>query len=610
MVATTDRSANANTAKLTALKGSDEEAGTVVLKVLSLPTLIERRTGKVDTSGRYLYYLGAKETILDVVLRLVPYDAVRLVEPFTGSGALASGLAFRFNKIEASDLNEELIEAHKLAIENTEDFLADLRRLFSATDSNQQSFYDVARVAFNASKNPREKAVLLVFMNRKGFKGLMRRNRKGQFNVPFWKKRADEEIPELQIREFAQRLAGKTCFSTRDFRKSLEGAGKGDFCYLDPPYLAEEGKDGTFSEYVGAFGVKDHEEMAALCREAANKGATVVVSNHDSELVRRTYASADAICALRVPRSMSDTKGQGDSSAKEILAVWLPPTNWFEAFVRKPSLGEKPDMFHDLADPAALDRMVFKLAETNGWLESGAKADKISFRSFKENGRCLLSIARHGSPILRRLALEKPGREKLLSLHLLESLIFTESNYPPPQLLSEIEAARRLHEIATGLENVLGDHPLRDKAMSRLLKSKAEIYCTRLAEDASLPVKRLPDRYLAALNAVAAHAWAFDSEPCQRLLLYAELCQDRGSNSFINICEALEAGTLTLKSLLDGMPPLKVAAGKGLGIEEHKIIKEGAMRKIASALGCLPPSKSRRRRDIPSGSVEKSDCRN
>lgn len=587
MVATSDRTAKAKTAQLTALKGNEEDAGTTVLKVLSLPILIDRKTGRIDASGRYLYYLGAKETILDVVLRLIPHDAVRLIEPFTGSGALASGLAFRFKTIEASDLNAELIEAHKRAIDNTEDFIADLRGLFSASGSNQKSFYDAARSAFNSSKNLREKAALLVFMNRKGFKGLMRRNSKGEFNVPFWEDRANEEMPEAQIREFAERLAGKTRFSTRDFRKALEGAGKGDFCYLDPPYLAEEGKDETFAEYMGVFGLKDHAEMAALCREAADKGATVVVSNHDSDLVRKTYASADAICALKVQRSMSDTNGQGDSSAKEILAVWLPPSNWVEAFVRKPMLGDKPDKFHELADQAALDRMVFKLAEANGWVANGASADKISFRSLKENGRCLLSIARHGSPILRRLVFENPGREKLLSLHLLESLIVTESNLPPPQLLSEIEAATRLHDLATRLEKVMRGHPLRDKAMSRLLKSKAEVYCTRLDEDAALQVKRLPDRYLAALNAVAAHAWTFDSEPCQRLLLYAELCQDHGSNSFIRICNALEAGNLTLKNLLAAMPSLKVSAGKGLGIEEHKIISAGAMRKIEHALNLV-----------------------
>lgn len=587
MVATFDRTANVEKTQTTVVESSAADTKASALKVLSLPTLIDRKTGKVDTSGRYLYYLGAKETILDVVLRLVPHDAVRLIEPFTGSGALASGLAFRFNKIEASDLNAELIEAHKLAIESTEDFLAELAPLFSASGSNQKSFYDAVRTAFNASNNLTEKAALLVFMNRKGFKGLMRRNSKGEFNVPFWEDRANEAIPEAQIREFAERLAGKTRFSTRDFRKSLEGAGKGDFCYLDPPYLAEQGKDDTFAEYVGAFGVKDHEEMAALCRAAANNGATVVVSNHDSDLVRRTYASADAICALKVQRSMSDTKGQGDSSAKEILAVWLPPSNWFEAFVRKPMLGAKPDVFHDLADQAALDRKVFKIAAAHGWVVTGAKADKISFRSFRENGRCLLNIARHGSPILRRLVLEKPGREKLLSLHLLESLIVSESNYPPPHLLSEIDAATRLRDLATRLEKVLTNHPFRDKAISRLLKSKAEIYCTRLGEDSALPVKRLPDRYLALLNAVAANAWTFDSEPCQRLLLYAELCEDRGSNSFVRICNALEAGDLTLKSLLVSMPSLKVSAGKGLGIQEHKIIPHREMRKIASALGIV-----------------------
>jgi DNA adenine methylase len=586
--------------EITILERKSADGRVVGQKVLSLPTEIERKTGKVDTSGRYLYYLGAKETICDVVLRLIPHNAVRLIEPFTGSGALASGLAFRFKQIEASDLNAELIEAHNLVINHTEDFIVSVNKLFSAVGNNTKAFYDSIRKSFNASSNMTEKAAYLVFMNRKGFKGLMRRNGKGEFNVPFWEDRADEEMPESQIRLFAERLGGKTRFSTRDFRKSLEGAGKGDFCYLDPPYLAEQGKDDTFAEYVGAFVLKDHQEMAALCRAAADKGATVVVSNHDSDLVRTTYGSADAICSIVVQRSMSDTKGQGDSSAKEILAVWLPPSNWFEAFVRKPALGTKLDRFNIHADHKTMERKVFKVAEANGWLVAEANENTFNLRSLNENGQDLLRIVRHGSPIMRRLVLEKQGREKLLPLRLLESLIIVEFKYsskdepkkvgnnyalPAPHLLSEIDAATKLLDLAKRLEKTLADHPLRDEALTRILKSKAEIYITRVDEVSQLPVKRLPDRYKALLDTAVARSWTFDSEPCQRLLFYAEVCEDRGSNDFIRICKAFEAQNLTEKMLLAAMPQPEVSEGKRLGIEEHKMIPGKSLRKMALSFG-------------------------
>jgi DNA adenine methylase len=537
------------------------------------PIVVERKLGKPDTSGRYLYYPGAKETILDVILRLVPINAVRLIEPFTGSGALASGLAFRFKAIEASDLNSELITAHQKVLGDTDNFIATLDKYFSDPQSTTKEYYDAVKDKFNASDDENAKTAMLVFMNRKGFKGLMRRNKSGKFNVPFWEERADEPLPVTQIREFAERLAGKTRFATQDFAKALEQAGRHDFCYLDPPYLAEQGKDSTFAEYVGAFTEDDHRRMAALCKAAAGHGATVVVSNHDSDKVREIYSSASRFYVLEVPRSMSDATGKGDSTANEILAVWLPndPVNMLECFVRKPPLGQNPDPFGIHADIGSMEQRVFRIAKANDWLTAGASADKISFRAFRESGRALLTIAVYGSPTLRRLVLEKPGRERYLSLNLLESLITTDHHFQPDHLYREEESARILLDLALRLEKALEDHPLADKALARILRYKAETYITIRSENQRLPTKRLPERYRAVLDVAQKRRWGFDSEPVQRLLIYAELCKDRGTNDFLRFCADLFHG-VPLKVFLEHFPPIKAAAARGVGKAGHAVL--------------------------------------
>jgi DNA adenine methylase len=537
------------------------------------PFVIERKLGKPDTRGRYLYYPGAKETILDVILRLIPINAMRLIEPFTGSGALASGLAFRFKKIEASDLNAELIAAHNKVIDDAGGFITALDEYFSDPASTTKAYYDKVKGQFNASKDEDAKTAMLVFMNRKGFKGLMRRNKKGEFNVPFWEARANERLPKEQIEEFSERLSGKTRFTTKDFATALQQAGKHDFCYLDPPYLAEQGKGATFSEYVGAFTVDDHKRMALLCKEAANRGAMVVVSNHDSDLVREIYGSASRFYILDVPRSMSDATGKGDSTAREILAVWMPrdPVNMLESFVRKPPLGQNPDPFGIHAELGSLERRVFKIAKANRWLAKGANPDKITFQTFRESGRNLLSIALHGSPMLRRLVLEKPGRERYLSLSLLESLITTDNRFAPTHLYHQAKSARILLDLATRLEGALKDQPLAEKALARILRSKAETYITIRPESEKLPTKRLPERYLAVLAIANSRRWGFDSEPVQRLLIYAELCEDRGTNDFLGIGEAIFQG-LPLKIMLELLPPIKAGSSRGVGTQGHEII--------------------------------------
>jgi DNA adenine methylase len=567
------------------MKPIDKKPPVKAAKASVTPTIIERSMGEPDTSGRYLYYLGAKETILDVVLHLVPYNTRRLIEPFTGSGALASGLAFRFHSIEASDLNAELIESHRLVMSDTNQFLATLEGLFGADQSNEKGYYDQIKNKFNdPTTSILDKAAYLVFMNRKGFKGLMRRNKKkGEFNTPFWEERANAPLPDKQVREFADRLKGKTTFTFKDFRAALDGAGKGDFCYLDPPYLAEEGKDNSFAEYVGAFEKKDHEDIARLARQAADNGATVVVSNHDSARVREIYGSADRFFVLDVARSMSDGEGKGDSTAREILAVWQTHGVAIGQFIRKPGIGEKPDPFGIWADPATLDRKVFKIAKANRWLETGATPDKISSRSFRDSGRALLTIARQGLPATRQLALGRPGREKCLSLKLLTDLIGSDRKFPPDHLLPEAKASARLLDLALRLEKAIAGHPMEEKALTRILRSKAEIYVTLRPADQELPIKRLPERYRALLDAAVARKWGFDSEPCQRLLLYAELCEDRGTNDFLRICAAVN-GKLALKVLRKCLPALKCDFGKGIGLEGHTAIKASKMLKLRTAI--------------------------
>lgn len=473
-----------------------------------------------------------------------------------------------------------MIEAHKQTAENTDQFLSELESLFNASGSSDKSFYEAVRDRFNASNDLAEKAVLLVFLNRKGFKGLMRRNLKGQFNVPFWDQRAGEQIPAMQAKEFADRLAGKTTFSSRKFEEALADAGAGDFCYLDPPYLPGEGKNGTFSEYVGAFGEDDHIRLATLCREAADRGATVVVSNHDSTKVRQIYCSANRIYLLEVQRGMSEAQGKRESSANEILAVWRPRPSMLEPFVRKTPLGQPPERYGLWADRTTLALRVYEIAAQENWLATGADPTKITYRTFKESGRCLLSIAQHGSTTMRQLALENRGRAKRLSLQLLESLIHTERNNPPAGLLSEGEAASILLDLAQRLEKTLKNHPLAENILVRVLKTKARIFIAARPERDRLQVKRLPERYLAALDAIQARKWEFRSEPCQRLLLYAELCADRGSNDFVQICQHVTGG-LSKQALLNGLIAVKVGDGRGVGETAHTVIEPAAMRRIS-----------------------------
>jgi hypothetical protein len=230
-----------------------------------------------------------------------------------------------------------------------------------------------------------------------------------------------------------------------------------------------------------------------------------------------------------------------------------------------------------------LDRKVFKIAKADRWLETGATPDKISFRSFRDSGRALLTIARQGLPVTRQLALGRPGREKCLSLKLLTDLIGSDRKFPPDHLLPEAKASARLLDLAQRLEKALAGHPMKEKALTRILRSKAEIYVTLRPADQELPIRDLPERYRALLDIATARKWGFDTERCQRLLLYAELFHNSGTKNFISICGVLGKG-LPLKVMRELLPSIKTNPGKGLAAGDYVVITHSKTKELREAI--------------------------
>ena len=270
---------------------------------------------------RFLFYIGAKSELLDAIIETIPWNAKRLIEPFAGSGAVTAGLAFRFTHIDASDANPDIVAALKLAAEEPETLVTELHAIFGpqlpkntsitkAFEDAERDYYKACLKEFNDRSRPitpARRVALFVYLNRMGWKGLQRITKiEKRFSVPFWKDRIGQSTPDSSIREFHERLHGKATFRVRDFKDAFVGVGDEDFIYLDPPYLPSAGKKETHTGYAGTeFEDSHHTDLAAQARRAADAGATVVVSNHDSPRIRELYSSANEIRTLKVQRGMA-----------------------------------------------------------------------------------------------------------------------------------------------------------------------------------------------------------------------------------------------------------------------------------------------------------------
>ncbi|MCO4743323.1 MAG: Dam family site-specific DNA-(adenine-N6)-methyltransferase [Proteobacteria bacterium] len=222
-------------------------------------------------------------------------------EPFIGGASVflhrkAKG---QIGDAVLSDVNEKLIELYKAIRDDVDGVLTELMRM--PREDWRERYYEV-RTAFNEGpwEGPRH-AARFIWLNRAGFNGLYRENRKGEFNVPVGRY-AKVGIPSpAQFRDIAQLLQGVD-LRVASFEQVIEEASRGDQVYCDPPYVPLSAT-ASFTAYCKSpFGFDAQVALADASRTAALRGATVVLSNHDLPLVReRIYPQANGFTVVARP---------------------------------------------------------------------------------------------------------------------------------------------------------------------------------------------------------------------------------------------------------------------------------------------------------------------
>ncbi len=248
------------------------------------------------------------------------------VEPFVGSAAVYLHLkaAGRVGRAVLSDANDKLVAVHRAVRDDVEGLLDALARM--PTEDWRERYYDV-REDYN--RGPFEGALhaaRFVWLNRAGYNGLYRENRRGEFNVPCGKYAA-LRMPAPDHFRAVSALLRDAELRTATFEEVIAGADEGDHVYCDPPYVPLT-ETACFTGYCSLpFGIPEQKSLALSARKAAMKGATVVLSNHDLPVVRNELYPPDGgfrhVARPRVARAIS--RG-ARGSAPEIVAAIGPLT--------------------------------------------------------------------------------------------------------------------------------------------------------------------------------------------------------------------------------------------------------------------------------------------
>ena len=229
------------------------------------------------------------------------YPRRRLVEPFCGGLAVALGLAPELALL--NDINPHTINFYH-QVKNG------LR--IQIPMSNDRALYDAHRAEFNAAiergrYQTKKAAALFYFLNRTGYNGLCRFNRRGKFNVPFGRY---ERINYLRdFTHYQPAFLGWTLVSEDFIYLDLAPS---DFVYADPPY------DVNFRQYsAGSFGWEDQVRLAHWLK--LHPGP-VIASNQATDRILELYQGLGfEVTILSAPRMINSS---GDRTrAREMFAT-------------------------------------------------------------------------------------------------------------------------------------------------------------------------------------------------------------------------------------------------------------------------------------------------
>lgn len=216
---------------------------------------------------------GGKTDELKIIEKYIPNSYDRYIEPFVGGGACF--FSFRAQKNIINDIHPELINFYK-EIRNGNG--EKIYKLMKKHPNTEEEYYKI-RDKFEPRTNT-ERAFKFYYLRKTCYRGMLRYNKNGKFNVPFG--RYSSINYESLINEEYLPIFKSTKIFCKPFEFIFEHYDSPtDFIFLDPPY------DSKFTDYgYCKFGEEDHKRLAHLFKQSKAKCMMII---GDTPLIRKLY---------------------------------------------------------------------------------------------------------------------------------------------------------------------------------------------------------------------------------------------------------------------------------------------------------------------------------
>lgn len=205
---------------------------------------------------------GGKSDEINKFITHIPNEYDTYLEPFIGGGALY----FHLNPLKAviNDVHKELIDFYQSIKDG---YSNDIYNFMKEHPNDEDTYYKVR--SYNVD-NYIDNAKKFYYLRKTCFRGMLRYNSKGEFNIPYgrYKNCNYEEIKNKNYEDLLKR--------TEIFNKSFEYIfenydNSNNFMFLDPPY------DSEFTDYgYCSFGKEEHKKLADCFKKTKIKCLMII----------------------------------------------------------------------------------------------------------------------------------------------------------------------------------------------------------------------------------------------------------------------------------------------------------------------------------------------
>ena len=205
---------------------------------------------------------GGKKDEIPQFSKYIPKDFNTYIEPFVGGGSVYFWLRPQNSVI--NDVHKELVDFYKCIKEGK---AKDIYNFMKENPNEEDAYYKVRNWE---TTNQLERAQRFYYLRKTCFRGMLRYNKKGKFNIPFGRYKT-MNCEELLNEEYRSQFENTDIYN-EDFEYIFEKYNENNnFMFLDPPY------DNVFTDYgYCSFGKEEHIRLAKCFKNTKIKCLMVI----------------------------------------------------------------------------------------------------------------------------------------------------------------------------------------------------------------------------------------------------------------------------------------------------------------------------------------------